>query len=228
MFTIGAQQHNSRALLSVSRLLPFVAALALPFEVHAEAGTLTDWQDLAPAVEAFEDPFLGLTYRQKDDLRIVLKASVESGDADQAQSASEARARLQSVGLDADTLLQQRLVVMEKRRARDTGVTEEFLGQDVVVDGYVLPLASRDGRVTSFLLVPWVGACIHTPAPPPNQMIRVDVAEGIKASETFHAIRLQGVLQHKPSVSNLFLVDGQSLVEASYALESAEVWTETN
>ncbi|WP_217355139.1 nickel/cobalt transporter, partial [Ruegeria arenilitoris] len=39
-----------------------------------------------------------------------------------------------------------------------------------------------------------------------------------------HAIRLRGILEHEPSVSNLFLVDGQRMVEASYSLKEAQVW----
>ncbi|WP_299902202.1 DUF3299 domain-containing protein [uncultured Ruegeria sp.] len=107
---------------------------------------------------------------------------------------------------------------------KPTGVTGQYLGREVSLDGYVLPLRGDNGRVFSFLLVPWVGACIHTPPPPPNQMVRVDVPEGIEIDEAFHAIRLRGVLEHQPTVSNLFLVDGQRMVEASYSLKKAQVW----
>lgn len=96
----------------------------------------------------------------------------------------------------------------------------------MLVDGYVLPLRAAEGRVHSFLLVPWVGACIHTPPPPPNQMIRVEAPDGIEIDKTFHAIRLRGVLTHEPTVSNLFLVDGTRLVEASYILQDAQAWGE--
>lgn len=42
----------------------------------------------------------------------------------------------------------------------------------------MVPLEDAADRVTEFLLVPYPGACIHVPAPPPNQIIHVKVAPG--------------------------------------------------
>lgn len=202
------------------------ASLVLPDSAFAEPVELARWGALAPATEPYDDPFLEMSYQQKDDLRTVLEAAGQAGNAELERRSQEARGRLRDDGYDADQLLAQRLVVMEKRREEATGVTGRFLGREVLVDGYVLPLQAADGRVHSFLLVPWVGACIHTPPPPPNQMIRVDVPDGLEIDKTFHAIRLRGVLEHKPTVSNLFLVDGQRVVEASYTLTNAQAWGE--
>ncbi|MCU9840094.1 DUF3299 domain-containing protein [Ruegeria sp. WL0004] len=202
------------------------ASLVLPDSAFAEPVELARWGALAPATEPYDDPFLEMSYQQKNDLRTILDAAGKVGDAELEQRSQEARARLRDDGYDADQLLAQRLVVMEKRREEATGVTGRFLGREVLVDGYVLPLHAADGRVHSFLLVPWVGACIHTPPPPPNQMIRVDVPDGLEIDKTFHAIRLRGVLEHQPTVSNLFLVDGQRVVEASYTLTNAQAWGE--
>ncbi|MCA0930458.1 HoxN/HupN/NixA family nickel/cobalt transporter [Ruegeria profundi] len=182
------------------------------------------WDDLAPSTEQYDDPFLEMSYKQKDHLRTILDAERRSDDATLSVRARDARASLAADGYDADALLAQRLVVMQKRREEATGVTGQFLERDVILDGYVLPLRGDKGLVYSFLLVPWVGACIHTPPPPPNQMVRIDVPEGIEVDEIFHAARLRGVLEHAPTVSNLFLVDGQRMVEASYSLKDAQVW----
>ena len=46
-------------------------------------------------------------------------------------------------------------------------------GRTVRIPGYLLPLEFSGKRVTAFLLAPWVGACIHTPPPPPNQIVYV-------------------------------------------------------
>jgi hypothetical protein len=43
------------------------------------------------------------------------------------------------------------------------------------IPGYVVPLEMNDERVDEFLLVPTMGACIHTPAPAANQMILVRI-----------------------------------------------------
>ena len=201
-----------------------IALSLLPATARGDAPEHVVWDDLAPSSEPYDDPFLGMSYKQKDDLRTILQASETGASPTLEKDAKEARERLMAEGYDPDALLVLRLSVMEKRRKAATSVTDDFLGHQVVVDGYVLPLRSDKGRVYSFLLVPWVGACIHTPPPPPNQMIRVDFPDGIEVDEAFHALRLRGVLEHAPSVSNLFLVDGQRMVEASYSLDAAQVW----
>lgn len=46
-------------------------------------------------------------------------------------------------------------------------------GVKVRVPGFMVPLEDTETRVTEFLLVPYFGACIHVPPPPPNQMAHV-------------------------------------------------------
>jgi uncharacterized protein len=46
-------------------------------------------------------------------------------------------------------------------------------GKRVRVPGYMVPLDDSARGVTEFILVPYFGACIHTPPPPPNQMVFV-------------------------------------------------------
>ena len=46
-------------------------------------------------------------------------------------------------------------------------------GQAVRIPGYVVPLDATREEVREFLLVPYFGACIHVPPPPPNQVIHV-------------------------------------------------------
>jgi hypothetical protein len=41
------------------------------------------------------------------------------------------------------------------------------------VPGFMVPLEDEEEIVNEFLLVPYVGACIHTPPPPPNQIVYV-------------------------------------------------------
>src|SRR5687768_227568 len=46
-------------------------------------------------------------------------------------------------------------------------------GKRVRVPGYMVPLDDSASGVDEFILVPYYGACIHTPPPPPNQMVYV-------------------------------------------------------
>ena len=46
-------------------------------------------------------------------------------------------------------------------------------GQAIRIPGYVVPLEESKAGMTEFLLVPYFGACIHTPPPPSNQIVHV-------------------------------------------------------
>jgi hypothetical protein len=55
----------------------------------------------------------------------------------------------------------------------------------VSVPGFMVPLEDDADQVTEFLLVPFAGACIHVPPPPPNQMIYVKLSRNQKAKMSF-------------------------------------------
>ncbi|TCL01257.1 hypothetical protein BXY66_2569 [Shimia isoporae] len=75
------------------------------------------------------------------------------------------------------------------------GVRPELNGQLVRLPGYIVPL-ELDGRgVTSFILVPYVGACIHVPPPPANQIVLVDTAEPYEAQGLFEPVYVSGVIE---------------------------------
>jgi uncharacterized protein len=44
-------------------------------------------------------------------------------------------------------------------------------GQVVRIPAFMVPLDDDLRKVREFLLVPWPGACVHTPPPPPNQIV---------------------------------------------------------
>jgi len=47
----------------------------------------------------------------------------------------------------------------------------------LMIPGFIVPLEDWASDVSEFLLVPYVGACVHTPAPPPNQLVHVRMRE---------------------------------------------------
>ena len=51
-------------------------------------------------------------------------------------------------------------------------------GIHVQIPGYLVPLEDNSQRVSEFLLVPYAGACIHVPPPPPNQMVHIKMKNG--------------------------------------------------
>lgn len=48
----------------------------------------------------------------------------------------------------------------------------------ITIPGFMVPLEDDAEEVSEFLLVPFAGACIHVPPPPPNQMIYVKLPKG--------------------------------------------------
>lgn len=57
--------------------------------------------------------------------------------------------------------------------ANATKLNESLNGAYVKLPGFIIPLELGSDGVTEFVLVPYVGACIHTPPPPPNQLVLV-------------------------------------------------------
>lgn len=71
----------------------------------------------------------------------------------------------------------------------------ELDGVPVAIEGFVVPFDFAPGQgITEFLLVPYYGACIHVPPPPPNQMIYVTSSEPVVLERMWAPVRLEGVL----------------------------------
>ncbi|MDP2170799.1 MAG: DUF3299 domain-containing protein [Rhodocyclaceae bacterium] len=68
-------------------------------------------------------------------------------------------------------------------------------GRKIRLAGYVLPLErDKEGKVTEFLLVPYYGACIHTPPPPANQIIHAKSAKSLAGVKMMEALWVYGTL----------------------------------
>ena len=107
----------------------------------------------------------------------------------------------------------------------DHGETLSLNLQDKTVQlaGYALPV-DRDGDlVYQFLLVPWTGACSHMPTPPPNQIVLVTPAHPYKMSEAYQPVSVTGALQPGLEKSQLFILDGASIIQSGYTVRKAAV-----
>lgn len=58
-------------------------------------------------------------------------------------------------------------------------------GKAARVPGFMVPLEDENSRVSEFLLVPYLGACVHTPPPPPNQIVHVKMDGGKKVTVNY-------------------------------------------
>lgn len=72
-------------------------------------------------------------------------------------------------------------------------------GRKVRLPGFVIPLERKGEEVVEFLLVPYFGACIHTPPPPANQIIHAVSAKPRGKMRSMDAFWVSGTLEIKRS-----------------------------
>lgn len=95
-------------------------------------------------------------------------------------------------------------------------IRPELDGTPLRIPGFIVPLqVNDDQKITEFFLVPYFGACIHVPAPPPNQITHVTYAPGYNPDALYHPFWIQGVL-HTDKVSN-------DVADASYVMDAVLV-----
>ena len=70
------------------------------------------------------------------------------------------------------------LRTLDVKSGKASAELSAFTGANIKISGFMVPFDDEDEQVTEFLLVPQAGMCIHTPPPPPNQIILVEVATG--------------------------------------------------
>ncbi|MEM7282198.1 MAG: DUF3299 domain-containing protein [Pseudomonadota bacterium] len=84
------------------------------------------------------------------------------------------------------------------------GVVEELDGVLAKIPGFVVPLElAEGGKVKEFLLVPYFGACIHYPPPPPNQLVHVTMDEPTEIQSQWDPIWAIGKLKTEMKRSDL-------------------------
>ena len=110
---------------------------------------------------------------------------------------------------------------LQSVRPQDVEVVTEWVGDRVRLPGYVVPLDFDGSKVTGFLLVPYMGACIHVPPPPPNQIVYVHTKEPIEIDEIFEAVYATGTFEADMISTELAQV-GYRIVDA--AVEPYEPW----
>ena len=65
----------------------------------------------------------------------------------------------------------------------------------VKLPGYIVPVdVDEKQKMSSFFLVPYFGACIHVPPPPPNQIVYVTLSEPIDVTDIYDAFWIEGTL----------------------------------
>jgi hypothetical protein len=208
--------------------LILLCALLAPV-AFADAPRQLMWADLVPKLPAPENPFSKLTKDQLSQLSEVAatrerkaRGDKELGPVEIANEQSLTQ-RLQQAGIDVDAMLAKRKEMTELSRARGQTVNSSLAGQIVRMPGYMLPLEFSGKLVSEFLLVPWVGACIHTPPPPPNQIVHVKADKPFESGGLFSPVWVTGQMTTSSAKKSLFLIDGSSDIDVGYSLRATQV-----
>ena len=186
------------------------------------------WSDLVLKIE-FDDPFTKLSSEQLFNLGQVAKIR-EKEEAPGVGVSEYDRTKKDSLehllaaeDVDVDGLLAKRYEIAALRQKQFESVDTTLNNVKIIMAGYLLPLNFVEGKTTEFLLVPWVGACIHTPPPPKNQIIYLQSKEGIEPLSRFQAVSIEGFLTTNQRTSTLYLVDGTDDITSGYSMFEAEI-----
>lgn len=195
----------------------FLSGLWLAPAAVSESPQTIEWTDLMPEEdlrllesmpamdhgEAGEGPS---AERQPDSLR--------PEDRDFATEVEGAIARAMSGGepSDGERTWEDALV--------STNTREKFDNTRVRLAGFVVPLEFDDDmNIREFFFVPYYGACIHVPPPPPNQIIFVRYPEGFQLDALYTPFWLTGTLRHErvenETALSVYAMDAEKIVEYS-------------
>lgn len=82
---------------------------------------------------------------------------------------------------------------LSSQQPPSSGVRRDWNGKIVRLPGYVVPLDYDGAGVTAFILVPYVGACVHVPPPPANQLVFVTTSKPYESAGLFEAVNVTGM-----------------------------------
>ncbi len=194
---------------------------------YAEEPRMLSWEDLAVKVGA-DNPIAKLS---SDQIRALgtaagLRARKASGvalTAEEVATEKEALTKLKQDGIDADALLTQHDAFVQKTHVAARTLNSALDGKVIRMPGYMLPLEFSGTKVTEFLLVPWVGACIHTPPPEPNQIVYVKTDKAFDMQGMFDAVWVEGRIAATGSKRAVTIVDGSADIDVGYSLSASLV-----
>ncbi|MDE9450334.1 DUF3299 domain-containing protein [Aliiroseovarius sp. Z3] len=98
---------------------------------------------------------------------------------------------------------------------QSTGVRTDWNGQIVRLPGFIVPIDYKDTGVTAFILVPYVGACVHVPPPPANQLVFVTTGEPYESNGLFEPVNVTGMFGTASTSTQL--------AEIGYALSAEKI-----
>ncbi|TPL11395.1 MULTISPECIES: DUF3299 domain-containing protein [unclassified Mesorhizobium] len=223
---------NARSMLRCIALILAVLGAGCG-AAFSEAATQLKWEMLIPPTEPLANFPDALPFEQQEALRNVLYwKGHPSGELseefalqrDEAKKRVDAdREKLAKQGVDLDALYERYVAWATEIERRGTLTEKKLDGERVAIAGYLLPLDFDPNGTTEFLLVPYFGACIHEPPPPPNQVIYLKSTAPYAPAALFEGVMITGTMRVQSERKDLSFVDGSSEVASGYVLEGDSI-----
>jgi len=204
-------------------LLVFFLGFAL-WPLPGNAAETLKWENLSPPWDDSRNPMNRLSQEQQDDVYAVLwgpnygELAAKRNDDEKA-----AYDKLKASGVEPDVIFKEIEDLRKELEKNDKTLVVDLDKKKIRLAGYVLPLDFEGTLVKSFLLVPSVGACIHVPPPPPNQIIYVKPAKPFVSEELYAPVWVTGQVSVGMGKKSLNLVDGASDVDFGYSMKASKI-----
>ncbi|MFT5718592.1 MAG: hypothetical protein ACI9T7_002799 [Oleiphilaceae bacterium] len=93
-------------------------------------------------------------------------------------------------------------------------IVKSLDAQKLKLPGYMIPIKFNASSVSEFLLVPYVGACVHTPAPPENQIVYVSLKKPLMTQNLWAPVWVSGTMKAQTSMTK-YATAGYHMTEAT-------------
>ncbi len=224
----------------IATLLAALTSLAIGLASYAGSARELNWEDLLPpTLSATEDEargllegILALSANEREqyyavEFELWLRDSLASGSRKESSLTDKER----KVLADKPSAVYPKALALWSKVTKSQKLLEEQYktvdsridGKRIRIAGYALPLEFDGTRVRDFLLVPYVGACIHTPPPPPNQIVFVSAAKSFESKGLFSPVWVEGTISTSGGSHDLSFVDGQAPIDVGYTVDAAKV-----
>ncbi len=150
----------------------FLLALNCSFAAEAQYNTI-EWIDLLPP----------------DDLEALLNPPEYLTEIEDGSPEDSIQSRLKN---KANTNVNDRY----QQALRSEKIVTTMDGKKIRIPGFIVPLEfENEEMVIQFFFVPFFGACLHLPPPPPNQIILVNFPKGVPLKSLYTPFWISGELQ---------------------------------
>jgi hypothetical protein len=152
--------------------------------------TLLVWDDLMPVgedallAEMYSEFYEDMEARMRQEMTLIDAANQDSANVMDFITEGSAQDTMEQIGT--------------------FNVVESLNGEKVRLPGYIVPLDfNANSEHDEFLLVPYFGACLHTPPPPPNQIVFVKASPAVKVPNIDEPVWLEGTMATGKFTSDL-------------------------